>query len=65
MRLLEKLYEFLDLNEDERFIHPYRIFVKAMVTIIFSTAIVAFLMLIYNLITHGLSDRSFGLIDII
>lgn len=65
MKLLEKLYDFLDLNEDEMFMHPYKVFVRAMVTMIFSTAIIALLMLIYNLITHGLSDRSFGLIDVL
>jgi hypothetical protein len=65
MRLLEELFIFLDIDPyDQEINRAFTMFIKVLVVMIMLVFILAFSLLVYNLITHGVSENTtFGLID--
>lgn len=65
MRLLEELFIFLDIDPyDEEINRAFTMFIKVLVVMIMLVFILAFSLLVYNLVTHGVSENTtFGLID--
>ena len=65
MRLLNELYDFLDLNDpgsEMNFI--VRRFIKVIVVMLFLIAASSMIALVYNMLVHGvLENTTFGLID--
>lgn len=67
MRLLKELFIFLDIDPyDEEINRAFTMFIKVLVVMIMLVFILAFSLLVYNLITNGVSENTtFGLIDYI
>lgn len=66
MNIFEELFDYLELNEDKESMQPFVKFVKAMVIIVFLTAIAGFCLLLYHLMMNDFNaSSSFGLIDVI
>lgn len=65
MRLLEELFIFLGIDPyDQEINRACTTFIKALVVMIMLVFILAFSLLVYNLVTHGVSENTtFGLID--
>lgn len=65
MRLLEELFIFLDIDPyDQEINRAFTMFIKVLVVMIMLVFILAFSLLVYNLITNGVSENTtFGLID--
>lgn len=65
MRLLQELFIFLDIDPyDEEINRAFTMFIKVLVVMIMLVFILAFSLLVYNLVTHGVSENTtFGLID--
>jgi hypothetical protein len=65
MRLLEELFIFLDIDPyDQEINRAFTMFIKVLVVMIMLVFILAFSLLVYNLVTHGVSENTtFGLID--
>jgi len=65
MRLLNELYDFLDLNDprsEMNFI--VRRFIKVIVVMLFLIAASSMIALVYNMLVHGVPENTtFGLID--
>ena len=65
MKLIQELFRFLDIDQhNEEINRACTTFIKALVVMLMSVAILAFSLLVYNLIEHGVSkNTTFGLID--
>jgi len=65
MRLLNELYDFLDLNDPRNEMNfIVRRFIKVIVVMLFFIAASSMIALVYNLLVHGVSENTtFGLID--
>lgn len=65
MRLLEELFIFLGIDPyDQEINRAFTMFIKVLVVMIMLVFILAFSLLVYNLVTHGVSENTtFGLID--
>lgn len=65
MRLLEELFIFLDIDPyDQEINRAFTMFIKVLVVMIMLVFILAFSLLVYNLVNHGVSENTtFGLID--
>ena len=65
MRLLQELFIFLDIDPyDQEINRAFTMFIKVLVVMIMLVFILAFSLLVYNLVTHGVSENTtFGLID--
>ena len=67
MKLIQELFRFLDIDQhNEEVNRAFTMFIKALVVMLMSVAILAFSLLVYHLIAHGISkNTTFGLIDYI
>lgn len=65
MKLLKELFRFLDIDPyNEEVSRAFTMFIKVLVVMIMSVAILAFSLLVYHLIVNGISENTtFGLID--
>lgn len=65
MRLLNELYDFLDLNDPGSEMNLItRRFIKVIVVMLFFIAASSMIALVYNMLVHGVSENTtFGLID--
>lgn len=65
MKLLKELFRFLGIDHRNKEVNiAFHMFIKVLVVIIMLVAALAFSLLVYNLITRGVSNNpTFGLID--
>jgi hypothetical protein len=65
MKLLQELFRFLDIDQhNEEINRAFTMFIKVLVVMIMLVGILAFSLLVYNLVAHGISENAtFGLID--
>lgn len=65
MKLIQELFRFLDIDQhDEEINRAFTMFIKVLVVMIMLVATLAFSLLVYNIIVHGISKNgTFGLID--
>lgn len=65
MKLIQELFKFLDIDQhNEEINRAFTMFIKVLVVMIMLVAALAFSLLVYNLVIHGISkNATFGLID--
>jgi hypothetical protein len=65
MKLLQELFRFLDIDQhNEEINRAFTMFIKVLVVMIMLVFLLAFSLLVYNLVAHGISENAtFGLID--
>ena len=65
MRVLEELFKYLEIDDRTKEVNKaFKTFIKVLVVMIMLVVILAWSLLVYNLITCGMSEGiSFGLID--
>ena len=65
MKLLKELFRFLGIDHRNREVNiAFHMFIKVLVVMIMLVGILAFSLLVYNFVVHGiLENATFGLID--